>query len=266
MGPTATLSVAVLARDEGAMIEACLRHLEFADQIIVGVDARTTDDTGARAEALGATVVIIDPDGFAAMRNQLLSQISTQWVLFIDADERVDNDLRKEIQAKLARDRAAYRVPIANWFYGHRIRRSGYRERPVRLMPTSYAHFGGDIHERATLPPDVPIRTLRQPIVHLSHRSISDNLQKTARYAEVQAAELRENGHRPVTRWTLLRVVVVRLAQHLIVGQGVRDGTAGVVESLYQAFSHFCVYARLWEMQQNPSIEDRYRSLEERIT
>lgn len=246
------------------MIGACVARLAFADEVVVGVDRRTTDDTAGRAAAAGARIVPIEPDGFAAMRNQLVKEISTEFVFFVDADERVTEELRQEVERRLAEAPAAYRLRIANWFYGHQIRRSGYRERPLRLLPTEGCEFTGDIHERPD-PAGVPVRLLTNPLVHLSHRSVAENLHKTARYAEVQATELHRHGHRPVTRWVLMSVVLKGLLRHLIVGQGFRDGTAGFIESIYQPFSHFCVYVRLWELQQVPSIPERYHQLEEEV-
>jgi (heptosyl)LPS beta-1,4-glucosyltransferase len=263
--PTPTLTAVVLARDEAPMIEGCLRRLAFADDVLVALDARTTDDTAAVAVRAGARVESVEPAGFGEMRNRALAHVRTDWVLFVDADERVTAPLAAEITQRVAEPAAAYRIPIANWFYGSRVRRSGYRERPIRLFPLAGVTFAGDIHEQPSLPGGLPVRQLRHPIEHLSHRTIAENLAKTARYADVQAAELLAQGHPPVKRWTLLFVLAKGITKHLVVGQGFRDGTAGFIESIYQPFSHFCVHVRLWELQQRPSIAERYRDLEDQL-
>lgn len=247
------------------MITGCLHRLVFADEVLVGVDRRTVDDTAAKALQCGATVVEVEPGGFAAMRNQLLASITTDYVLFVDADERIPTGLRKEIEQRLAGAPSAYRIRVDNWFYGHRVRRSGYREQPIRLLPVSGVTYSGDIHERPSVPVGLPVSTMENPLVHLSHRSVSENLAKTARYADVEAFEMMAANHPPVTRLTLVVVLTKALIRHLIIGQGFRDGTAGFIESAYQPFSHFCVYARLWELQQRPSLEERYRMLEDNL-
>ena len=256
------LSAVVVARDEADTIEGCLRRLAFAGEVIVVVDDRTTDATADLARALGAEVHLATFTAFDEFKNGAVARATRPWTLLVDADERVTDALEAEIAAAIgsAPPAAAYRIPIQNWFYGHRIRRCGYRERPIRLFRTGAGRFAGGIHERLQLDGDVG--TLGHPLVHLSHRSIRQNLAKTSEYAEVQAREMLATGHPRVTGFTLARVVLGQLVRRLVLGQGVRDGTPGVIESLYQPLSMFAVYARLWELQQQPSVEERYAELE----
>ncbi len=261
-----TLSAVVIARDEAGMIERCLDRLAFADERLVVIDDRTTDDTAARARARGASVVEVVFTTFSALRNQAIAAATGDWILFVDADERVTTALAAEVRSAIDGSADAHRLRIQNWFYGSRIRDSGFRERPIRLMRRSGAHFVGDIHESLELPPGSEVPTLAEPLVHLSHRSVLHNLEKTAVYADIQALEMLAAGHARVTRRSLAWTALSVLGRHLVVGRGYRDGTPGFVESMYQSFSIFCVHVRLWELQREPSIEARYAALEEQLS
>lgn len=247
------------------MIERCIAHLGFADEVVVVLDERTNDDTAEVADGAGGRVERVQFDTFAEARNLALAAAKGRWILFVDADERVPSSLADEVLRAVVGPPAAYRVSIENWFYGSKVARSGYRERPVRLFPVEGVRYVGDIHETPVLPAGLPVHDLHSPLIHLSHRSVIDNLRKTATYADVQAAEMLRTGHPRVGRWALTRVLARTLTRHLLVGQGFRDGTAGFVESVYQAFSIFSVHARLWELQQQPSVEERYAAIEASI-
>jgi glycosyltransferase involved in cell wall biosynthesis len=258
-----TLSAVIIARDEAGMIERCLDRVAFADERLVVIDDRTVDDTAARARARGASVVEMPFTTFSDLRNRAIGAATGDWLLFVDADERVTTDLAAEIRSAMLGPHDAHRLRIQNWFYGSRIRDSGFRERPIRLVRREGARFVGDIHETLELPAHADVSILNEPLIHLSHRSVLDNLDKTAAYADIQAREMLAAGHPRITRWSLARTAVSVLVRHLVVGRGYRDGTPGFVESMYQSFSIFCVHVRLWELQRQPSIEARYEALEE---
>jgi hypothetical protein len=103
------------------------------------------------------------------------------------------------------------------------------------------------------------------PLHHFTHRSITDNLRKTAHYSDVYANE-RLHDRAPKVRSSLLYFVALReLIYRLVVKQGWRDGMPGVIECLYQPLSVMSTRARLWELQQEPSIDERYRELESEL-
>lgn len=247
------------------MIGRCLDLLTFADETLVIVDDRTVDATVALAESRGARVITTEFSSFSELRNRAVTEATGDWLLFVDADERVSSPLAAEVRKAIGGTHDAHRIPIQNWFYGSRIRHSGYRERPVRLVVRSQARFVGDLHESIALLPGARVSTLREPLVHLSHRSVLDNLRKTAAWADIQAREMLAAGHRRVTRWSLVRTAAGTITRHFVVGRGYRDGLPGLIESMYQSFSIFCVQVRLWELQQHPTIEERYSALEDQL-
>lgn len=257
---TATLSAVIVARNEAEMIEGCLRRLGFADEVIVAVDDRTTDGTAELAAANGAAVHHLHFESFAQMKNAALDLARGDWVLIVDADERVTTPLATEIRASLSGPHVAYHVPIENWFYGSRIRHNRWREAPIRLIHRGAARYTGMVHETLEFPGGGSVGTLRNGLAHFSHRSILENLAKTHHYADLQARDMLAAGHPRVTWRTMVRAVAGELGQRLVLRRGFRDGTPGIIEGLYQPFSTMCTYARLWELQQQPSIRERYEA------
>ncbi|MBV9256374.1 MAG: glycosyltransferase [Actinobacteria bacterium] len=262
---THTVSALVVARDEADMIDGCLDRLGFADEVVVVVDDRTTDDTAERARRHGASVSTEHFESFASLKNAGIERCRSEWVLVVDADERVTAQLAAEVRLALAGSAVAYRIPIQNYFFGGRIRFGGWRERPVRLFRREGIRYEGDIHETLRLPAAAPVADLDGGLAHFSHRSIAHNLAKTSAYADIQAAEMLRQGHPPVTARTLFRVVLGEVWRRLLRGRGFRDGMPGVIESLYQPFSMMVVYVRLWELQQQPDLAERYRQLDRTV-
>lgn len=259
------VSAVIAVRDEEHMLPACMERLErVADEIVVLVDSRSTDATFRLAEKTADRVAWGVFEDFAQFKNAAIDLAGHDWVFVADADERPSPLLRKSIRDAVAEDApaAAFRVSVHNYFYGQEMRWGGWTsEAPVRLFRRSQARYTGSLHE--TLEFSVPVRQacLAGQLYHFSHRSVTDNLHKTANYADVAAAARRE----PATARTMVRAAGTELLRRLVVHRGYRDGTAGVVESVYQAFSAFCVEARAWELQHTPSIDSLYHQLDEEL-
>jgi glycosyltransferase involved in cell wall biosynthesis len=262
----AGVSVVVAVRDEASQLPGCLARLGFADEVVVVVDDRTTDQSAAIAEASGARVLHHRFDGFADLKNAGIDAANSEWLVVVDADERVGPSLAKEIRSVLDHDVDAFRIPRVNYFYGHRMRFGGWKEMHIRMVRRDAARYVGDLHETFSFAASPPrIATLSSPLHHFTHRSIIDNLHKTAVFGEVDAsARLAE--HAPaVTSFRLYFTVARELLYRLVLKQGWRDGVPGVIECLYQPLSVVSTRARLWELQQSPSIEERYLQLESEL-
>lgn len=263
---TGTVSVVIAVRDEETMLPGCLERLGFANEVVVILDDRTTDRSNDIAEAWGATVVSHRFTSFAAAKNLGIDRATGHWVLIVDADERISARLAAEIDRVVSETRDAYRAPIANYFYGRQMSHGGWsEERPVRLWRRGSGRYEGRIHEVVKLTEGCEVGELINPIVHFSHRSVLDNLRKTAEYADLEARAMLAEGSAPVTPSTLVRVAARELLRRLVRRRAWRDGMPGWIEALYQPLSLLAVRARLWELQQEPSVAERYRLLEEEL-
>lgn len=259
------LAAVLAVRDEAAMVEPCLALLDFVDELVVVVDARSTDATESIARRYTDRVFVRTFDDFAAQKNFAIEQSTADWILVVDADERVPPVLAAEIRAAIERAPAAdaFTIPFRNFFYGREMRHGGWQEQQVRLIRRRAARYEGDVHER--FPADVTTAQLREAMWHFSHRAIADNLHKTASMGDVQAGELMLRGSPAVSRHSLARTAVSEVFSRLVRARGYRDGLPGFIESLYQAFSMFSVQAMVWEKQQEPSITARYFALEDEV-
>lgn len=243
------LSAIVIARNEAANIAACLDSLAFCDEIVV-VDGGSSDDTVALAKAGGARVVSA-PDwrGYGPQKNLALSQAHGDWVLSVDADERVPPALAREIEAAVTEAKAnGYRMPRLSSFCGKEIRHSGwYPDYVLRLFRRGKARFSDDlVHERVIC--EEPVGRLREPLRHRTIVSLEDALSKIDRYSTAGADMLLASG-RGVWFfsgighgcWTFLRTYILRA--------GFLDGPEGYLVARYHAQTTFYRYMKAWMKQ-----------------
>lgn len=257
------LSAALAVRDEEGMLEPCLRLLGFCDEIVVVVDSRTEDRTEEIARRHTDRVFVRDFDTFSGQKNFAIEQARGDWVLIVDADERIPPALAAEIERTLGADPPydAFDIETINVFMGQRMEHGGWKEDHTRLIRRSAARYANDLHEAFDVSPGRTGR-LDEGMWHFSHRSVHDNLLKTANYNAIEARAMHAAGAKPVRARTLFWAIFKEFANRFVYRRGYRDGTVGVIESLYQPFSKFLLYVALWERQQKPSIPERYAELD----
>lgn len=242
-----TLTIAVLALNEEAQIEACLRSAAFADQLLL-VDAGSTDHTVPMAQALGAQVhVYPDWQGFAVQRNRLLRHTTGDWVFFLDADEVITPALAADIQAAIAPDHdAVFHVTWLHVAFGKPLTRMRRGKGIPRLFPVrQVVQFEGVVHEGAKLKdPGIPHNTLNTRLLHHSRRTVHQSLLKVAQYAQLGAIKRLERGQ----KGGLLRGFASGLTsffRYYIVQRGFLCGRAGFLLSLVVALESFFRYAAM---------------------
>jgi glycosyltransferase involved in cell wall biosynthesis len=258
-----SLSAVLAVRNEEPMLERGLELLRFCDEIVVVVDSRSDDRTEEIARRHTERVWVEDFRDFAALKNAAIERARGDWVLVVDADERVTPALAREIQSTLARNppQLAFAMEIVSFFLGRRMSHGGWRQDHVRLVRREHARWAGAIHERLAIPAD-QIGRLDAELWHFSHRSIQEMLAKTSRFGEVQSLELLEQGAPRVTPWTFTKVILREFAFRMLSRRGYKDGMPGVIEALYQPFSLFCVHVMLWQRQRDETLWDTYQALE----
>ncbi len=248
----ARLCVAVIARDEERDLPGCLESVtlgaELVEQIVVVVDATTTDRTAELARAAGAKVFVRPWPGFAAQRTFALEQATAEWVLFLDADERCSKELAAALPAALADAQAqGYSIPFETWAFGARLRHGGFaRESHLRLFRRQAARFPAKaVHEGAVV--EGQVRPLAAPIVHHTYDSLEDYFEKFNRYTSDAAKERYAAGARlgllSVLRWPwgFFRRYVLQL--------GFLDGWAGLLMALLSGLYDFVKVAKLGDLE-----------------
>ncbi len=199
------LSVAIIACDEEQHIGTCLQSVAgVADEVVVLLDNRSQDSTAAICRAYGAWVIVEPWRGFPAQRNRALALCRGEWVLFLDADERVTAELARELTARAAADEAdgavGYYIPRHNIFFGRVVRGGGwYPDRQLRLLRRARARYDEKllVHEVAQL--DGSAVTLSSHLLHYNIERLPEFWQKQTSYALSEARTLYLAGRR--ARW-----------------------------------------------------------------
>lgn len=260
-----SITALILAKNEAEMLANCIDSVRWCDEIIV-IDDDSTDNTALIAENAGARVVSFKTTNFAKKREFALKKAKTDWIFYIDADERVTPRLFQEIAVHLETNQAsALRFRRQNRCYGNIFQHGGWEQDYVtRIFKRSdITGWEGSIHESPVFEGDVV--TLHTPLEHFTHRNTRDNLLKTADWTPIEAALLAESLQEPVTFFTILRKGVMECIRRGIFKQGYKDGTAGMIEALVQGINRSLVYIQVWELQQKPPISERYQKHEQEI-
>ncbi len=251
---TAPISACIIAKDEADRIGPCLASLAFCDEIVV-VDSGSTDGTQDICREAGARVIETDWPGWVAQKNRAVDAASHDWILSLDADERVDDALREAIlkvqSTALERggdgEPVAYEVTRRVFYLGRWIKHGGwYPEWRIRLFHRAQARWGGvDPHDRVEAKGDVG-RIRQGNLEHFTYRSISDHLRQMNRFTDVGAEELYKRGRR-ATFWAMLLRPPFRFFHMYVVRLGFLDGRAGFALAVLHAYAGFLKYAKLWD-------------------
>lgn len=245
------LSVIVITFNEAANIEACLKSVAFAHELIV-LDSGSTDRTVELARAMGAVVQVTSGwPGFGPQKNRALDLATCPWVLSLDADERVSPELALQIREALARgDDSAYQIPRLTQFCGRWIRHCGWTpDYVLRLFRRDSARFSDDlVHERVLLQRGV-MRRLSAPLLHYSYPTPSHYWRKLDQYSQAWARQRHVKGQQT----TMLRAGlagVVAFLRSYVFRLGFLDGTMGFAVCAMQAQAAFGKYFALYCLNQ----------------
>lgn len=243
------LSAIIIARNEQARIARCLLSLSWADEIVV-VDNGSTDNTRKIAKDHGAIVVPAgDIRDFAKLHNLGKEKAQGEWLLYVDVDEIVSDELAKEIKEAVSSQQSAisgYEIRRKNYYLGYPWPGDEYILRFMRK--DALREWYGKLHETARV--NGAIGRLTGPMLHDTHRTLEEMVAKTNEWSQAEAILRFRAGHPPVVWWRFIRVMLTAFLDSFIRQGGWRAGVVGWIESIYQAFSIFITYAKLWEMQQ----------------
>ncbi len=240
------LTVTIITRDEVDRLEEAVASAAFADEIVI-VDSGSTDGTLELARRLTPRVITRDWPGYAAQKNFAAGQASHDWILSVDADERLSPDLAAEIRALLAAGprQAAFRVPRVSFYLGTWIRSTDwYPDYQVRLYDRRAASWAGDyVHESVRT--EGGVGRLRGELLHVPYRDISHHLRTIDRYTRLAACQMQAEGRRVTAAGLAARPAAAFLRNYLLRG-GIRQGGVGFVVSVLNSYYVFLKFARLW--------------------
>ncbi len=240
------VSLVVITRDAAADIAECLLSAQFCAEALV-VDSGSGDHTVETARRCGARVVSHVFAGFGPQKQFAVQQARHDWVLCLDADERLSQPLRESIQALFANGappHAAYALARRNRFLGRWLAHGeGYPDWITRLFDRRRAHWSTDpVHEQVMA--DGPVGRLEGDLMHASAESIERYIAKQNRYTTLQADALHASGKRS-SAWKMALSPLARFLRFYIVRLGFLDGAAGFAHIAIGAFASFLKHAKL---------------------
>jgi len=244
------ISTILIVKNGENLIADCLDSVSFSDEIIV-IDNGSIDRTAEIAKKMGARVYEVTSKDFSELRKQGLKNALGDIIFYIDVDERVDNNLSKEfshlkkMDINLIQDN--YLVNRKNFYLGNH--EWPKIEKMLRVFRRGKLKgWEGKLHESPIVVGEAG--TLNGFLLHFTHKDLYSMLEKTIEWSKTEA-ELRFNsGHPKMVWWRFPRVMISAFLDSLVKQRGYKIGTVGIIESMYQAFSAFVTYARLWELQQ----------------
>lgn len=246
------LTVTVITRNEAVNIAAALESVSWADEIVV-VDSESTDDTVAIARRYTDKVIVRPWPGYVAQKNFAAGEARHDWILSLDADERISAPLAAEIRGLAgSAEPAGYRVPRVTFHLGRWLRSTDwYPDHQLRLYDRRRARWAGRlVHESVRA--DGPVGILTGEILHYAYRDVAHHLQTMDRYTTLAARQMHEDGRRAGWGHIALHPLFAFIRNYVLRG-GFRDGTPGLIVSAMNAYYVHLKFAKLWELC-SPSI------------
>jgi len=256
----ATIASVTITKNEETKIQACLNTLRWVDELIV-VDAESSDRTVELAKAYTPKVFVRAWPGYGPQKNFAMAQATADWILIVDADECVSDELREEILTVMGKapslspspsrgegtNVVAYRIPRRNFYYGYWIRGAGqYPDPQLRLIRRGRGRYNDlPVHEHLEV--DGVIGDLRGHLNHHTHPTVLSHELKIERYSTLAAEERIRSGKPGAAWYHLLFNPVWTFVKFYLFRRGSRDGLPGLIVSGFSAAHVLLKYAKLWE-------------------
>ncbi len=247
------LTVIILAKNEERNIAECIASVQWADEVVV-FDSFSQDRTVELAQEAGAMVLQHPFQNFAQQRNAALEAVDTDWVFFVDADERVTPELAAEVRCAIQDEsHSGWWVPRHNYIFGQVIRHAGwYPDYQLRLLRHGKAHYDPkrEVHEIVIL--DGEAGYLENPLIHYNYDNLAQFIERQSRYTDYEAKILFEQGIRPRPHNFILQPLR-EFRRRYISLEGYKDGFHGLLLSLLMAYYTLVTYIRLRRLWQGMS-------------
>ncbi|MEJ5173411.1 MAG: glycosyltransferase family 2 protein [Hydrogenothermaceae bacterium] len=253
-----SISAVILTKNEELNIERAIKSLkDIADEIIV-VDSGSTDKTVDIATSLGAKVYFRQWDSFANQRNFGIEKSLFNWILMIDADEEVSQELKLNIKQEILNPKyQAYEIPRRTYYLGKFLKYTWYPEWRLRLFKKGVLTFKGDLHETPVfLDKDIKVGKLKGDLYHYSYRNLYHQYIKTVDYAKTMAESYHRNGKR-FKFYKLLLSPFVMFFKNYFLKLGFLDGYRGFFVAVSSFFYVFLKYLFLYEIELKEKYKDK---------
>lgn len=237
------ITAVILTYNEAAHVQACIESLHWADRVVV-FDSFSQDETVALAQAAGAETAQSVFQNYAQQRNAALANVHTDWVFFVDADERGTPELAAEIRRVVAeRPEMGWYAPRHNYLFGKLTLGAGwFPDYQLRLFKHGRVHYERPVHELAVV--DGAIGHLQNPLIHYNYRDLAHFRAKQQAYTDYDAGILRQNGVRPKPQNYVLQPWRQFWWRYVTLN-GARDGLHGLRLSLYMGYYEWVKYRKL---------------------
>lgn len=237
------LTAVILTLNEAKHITACIQSLSWADRVVV-VDSFSQDETVALAGRAGAEIIQSVFENYAQQRNVALDRVQSDWIFFVDGDERATAALGQEVRGVIAsRPEMAWQVPRHNYIFGRLTRGAGwYPDYQLRLFRHGQVRYDRPVHEIALV--NGQIGHLQQPLIHYNYRDLAQFQAKQQRYTSYDATILYQQGVKPKA-YTFLSQPLRHFWWRFITLTGYQDGLHGLRLSLYMAYYEWLKYRKL---------------------
>lgn len=244
------ISAVILTHNNQEMIGDVLETLKWCDERII-VDDNSTDKTLKIVKQYNVTIIQHAlTDDFAAQRNIGLGKAGGDWVLFVDSDELVTSKLRDEILKQVQDDKyVGFYISRKDFLFGRELK---YGEtanvKLLRLAKKNTGEWERAVHEAWNVKAE-GVASLRTPLLHYPHSTISEFLTQINRYTTINARVFYNEGKR-ISAWQIITYPKAKFIQNYIIRLGFLDGTAGFVVAMMMSFHSFLTRSKLWELQQ----------------
>lgn len=242
------ISAVIITGNEENNIKDCLKSAQWADEIIV-VDSESTDATVKIAKEFTDKVFIHKWEGYAKQKSFAISKANNEWILSLDADERVTKSLANEIENYDLQNSKydAFKIRRENYFIGKKISYCGWgKDFQLRLFRKSKTKLNNKlVHEGFIV--DGQIGALKNVVQHYSYKNFNDGFLKINEYSSLEALE--KYKRKKVSTLRILFYPVLAFLQHYFIRKGIKDGKHGLMVSLMHAVTKLQVQMKIWEIQ-----------------
>jgi glycosyltransferase involved in cell wall biosynthesis len=259
-GKLEMISAVIITKNEEKMLPDCLKSLGWVNEIVV-IDTGNTDNTNEIAKKHKAKVIKYEgPAGFSGWRNRGLKEATGDWILYIDADERLTPELEGEILKVTGEpEYNAYAIPRRNFIFEKEFKHCGLSPDYVKRLfrKSAFRQWTGKLHEEPNYESNGKVVVggkgnmghLKRPLLHIKHETLGEMVEKTNIWSEVEAQLMFTAHHPPMNVARFASAALREFWLRMIRQTAFLDGGKGVIYAMYQVYSRFLSYAKLWEMQ-----------------